>query len=108
MPIVVNMRWPGATVAQYEVLRPIVKWETDSPAGLVYHVAAFDDDGAYVTDVWDSAEHFDAFVRTRLMPSTKQVGVQGEPMVEIRSVHTVFAPGYSVSMPEHTAGARRG
>ncbi len=94
MPIVMVMKWKGVTPKQYDDARRVVEWETKKPKGGLYHVAAFDKDGLRVTDVWESAEDFDNFVKNRLMPGVKQLGVQGEPQVEIFPTHAIFAPGY--------------
>ena len=55
---------------------------------------AVTENGVRVTDIWESDEAFDAFVRDRLMPGVKQLGIPGEPEVEILPAHAVFAPGY--------------
>ena len=48
-----------------------------------------------MTDIWESAEQFQQFVDQRLMPGVKQVGIQGEPQVEIYPTHRIFAPAYA-------------
>jgi hypothetical protein len=90
--VVMNMRWQGVTRAQYDRTLELVKWETDTPAGAKYHVASFDDDGLRVTDVWESADDFNRFVETRLMPGVQEAGIAGEPHVEITEAHRIFAP----------------
>lgn len=92
MPTVMNMRWAGVTKAQYDEARELVAWETDVPAGAKFHVASIDDNGLYVTDVWDSAEDFNNFVEQRLMPGVQKIGIEGEPEVELRETHAIFAP----------------
>ena len=92
MAIVMNMQWPGVTKAQYDQTLAVVKWETDTPTGAKFHVASFDDKGLRVTDVWESADDFNRFVEQRLMPGVQQVGIVGEPQVEIIEVHRIFAP----------------
>ena len=92
MPIVMNMEWPGVTRAQYDQTLALVRWETETPMGAKFHVASFDDKGLRVTDVWDSAEDFNRFVEPRLMPGVQQVGIVGQPEVEIIEVHRIFAP----------------
>lgn len=92
MAIVMNMRWAGVTKAQYDQARGVVKWETDVPAGAKFHVACFDDKGLRVTDVWESADDFNRFVEERLTPGVEQVGIQGQPEVEIVEAHAIFAP----------------
>jgi hypothetical protein len=95
MAVVMNMVWEGVTKEQYDAARKLVNWENDTPAGAMYHAASFDDKALYVTDVWQSAERFQAFVEQRLMPGVAQVGIQGEPKVEIRPAHAIFTPAYT-------------
>src|SRR4051794_17110210 len=99
MPVVMNLRWLGVTPSQYDAARGAVGWERDLPAGAIYHVASFDDDGIFVTSVWENAEQFDDFVEKRLTPGAQQVGIVGEPEVSIRTVHAIFAPAYNVALP---------
>jgi len=94
MPIVMNMKWAGVTPEQYENVRKASNYEVDVPKGAIYHVAAFDKEGMRVTDVWETADDFNNFVKTRLMPAVQQVGMKGEPKVEILPATAIFAPGY--------------
>jgi hypothetical protein len=95
MAVVVFMEWEGVTVGQYEQARHLVKWDVEPPLGEMYHVAAFDVKGLRVTDVWESAEHCQSFIEDRLLPGMKQIGIGGEPKVEIYPTHIILAPGYS-------------
>ena len=95
MAVVMIMEWEGVTLDQYDQARKVVNWEGDAPFGGMYHVAASDGSKLRVTDVWDSAEQFQQFVEQRLMPGVKQVGIQGEPKVEIYPAHAIFTPGYT-------------
>jgi hypothetical protein len=88
--VVMSMRWTGVTPEQYEQAREVVNWEGGVPDGAVLHVAAFDEDGIRVTDVWESADHFNRFVESRLMPGVQQVGIQGQPDVEFLPVQNIF------------------
>ena len=92
MSIVMMMQWPGVTLEEYDKVRAIVRFDVDAPAGGAFHVAAAGEDGLRRSDVWDSAEQFQAFVETRLMPGVAQVGIHTEPKVEILPVHYAFAP----------------
>ena len=65
MAIVMIMRWENVTPEQYDQLREIVRWEIEAPEGGIYHVAAFDDSGVRITDVWESAEDFQRFTEQR-------------------------------------------
>jgi hypothetical protein len=88
--VVMSMRWTGVTPEQYEQAREVVNWEGDVPDGAVLHVAAHDGDGIRVTDVWESEDHFNRFVESRLMPGVQQIGIQGQPEVEFLPVQNVF------------------
>ncbi len=103
MAVVMNMEWPGVTSAQYEQARKMVNWEGNVPSGAQFHVAAFNDKGLCITDIWDSAEDFQRFVDQRLTPATQKIGIQGQPNVEILPVHAIFAPAYEPAR----AGSRR-
>ena len=94
MPIMMIMEWDGITSAQYDQVRSLVRWEEDKPKGGLFHVAAATPKGIRVTDVWDSAEEFNQFVESRLMPGVQKAGIQSQPRVEIFPAHAVFAPGY--------------
>jgi hypothetical protein len=95
MAIVMMMRWPGATLAEYEDVRRISNFEGDPPVGGLLHVCAADGDGLRITDVWESAEDFQRFVESRLMPAVAQAGIQSEPQIEIYPAHNLFTPGYT-------------
>jgi hypothetical protein len=94
MAVAMMMRWAGVTSEQYDAVRKIVDWEGNPAPGGLFHVAGFDDAGLHVTDIWERSEDFQAFVADRLMPGVKQVGIPGEPMVEIVPVHALFAPAF--------------
>ena len=87
MTIVMQMHWPEVSTEQYHQAREVVGWETDRPAGARLHVAWMADDGFHVWDVWDSAEQFNTFVENRLQPGVAQVGIDGQPKVEIVPCH---------------------
>lgn len=95
MAIVMHMRWPGATVEQYEQVRVETNFEGDAPSGGLYHVAAHDGEGLRVVDTWETAAHFQQFVETRLMPAVVKLGLPGEPQIEIFEAINIFAPGYT-------------
>ena len=83
MAIVMRMRWDGVSEDQYEQVRKVVAWEQDRPTGGILHEAWFEGDQLNVCDVWESAEDFQAFVAQRLMPGAAEVGVSGQPSVQI-------------------------
>jgi hypothetical protein len=94
MAVMMQMLWPGIGAEEYEAARNHVNWEGDVPSGGMFHVVAVTDEGVRVTDVWESAEQFDAFVQNRLMPGVQTLGIPGEPQVEIYPVHALFTPAF--------------
>jgi hypothetical protein len=92
MAIVMQMHWPEVSKDQYEQVRKLVAWETQVPKGAKYHVAWFGKDGFHVIDVWASAQEFNAFLESRLMPGVQKAGIKGQPKVEISDAHATFAP----------------
>ena len=97
MAVMMQMTWEGIGAEEYEAARKHVNWEGDVPPGAMFHVVAVTDNGVRVTDVWESAESFDAFVRDRLMPGVQELGIPGQPRVEILSAHRIFAPAFDRS-----------
>lgn len=51
--------------------------EGDSPEGMILHTAGPSGQGWYVYDVWESKEHFQRFVDSKLMPAMQELGVEG-------------------------------
>jgi len=86
------MRWDGVTPDQYEKVRKQVNWEGNKPEGAVFHVASFGNNALHVTDIWESANDFNSFVETRLMPGVSQAGIKGEPQVETFPIHAIYVP----------------
>ncbi len=95
MSIMVVMSWPGVSLDRYDAVRETVNWEGEQPAGGVLHVCAHDGNGLRITDIWDSAELFKAFVDGRLNPGVAQAGITTPPTVEVFPVHALFTPGFT-------------
>ena len=94
MAVMMQMTWNGIGAEEYEAARKHVNWEGDVPPGAMFHVVAVTEGGVRVTDVWESAEAFNTFVQNRLMSGVKELGIPGEPQVEMLPAHTIFAPGF--------------
>ncbi len=90
------MKWDGITSDQYEKLRKVVNWEGNRPTGGVFHVASFGNNAAHVTDIWESEAELNNFLQNRLMPGVAQVGIQGQPQVEVYPVHAIYVPDVHV------------
>ncbi len=51
--------------------------EDQSPDGLILHTAGQGDQGWYVYDIWESKEHFQRFVESKLGPALQEIGAGG-------------------------------
>lgn len=91
MKVRMEMKWDGVTPEEYEQVRKIVDWEGNKPTGAILHVAGFSNNALRVTDIWESAEDFNNFAQNRLMPGVAQIGMRGQPEVEIFPVHAIYA-----------------
>lgn len=94
MAVMMIMEWDGITAEHYDAARQLINWEGNTPEGALFHVAAFTGNGMRVTDLWESAEAFQTFVANRLTPGVTQLGIPGEPRVEIYPVHRLFTPAF--------------
>lgn len=90
MSTMMIMKWDGVTPDQYEKVRKSVNWEGDKPKGAIFHVASFGNNALHVTDIWESAEDFNSFAQSRLMPGVAEAGMQGQPHVETFPVQAIY------------------
>ena len=92
MATVIAMRWQGVTPEQYEGVLQELDLDDNPADGGIFHVAGFSGDVMYVTDVWDSQEHFGQFQEERLAPAVQKVGIQTEPKLVTYEAHNIYAP----------------
>ena len=92
MSVAVYMRWPNIDVDASERIRDHVRWEENLPEGALFHVASPDGDALRVFDIWESAEQFDTFVQSRILPALQELGIETDPEVYPCEVHRMFAP----------------
>jgi hypothetical protein len=95
MAIGMFMDWSGVGSERYDRIRGAVDWEGNVPDGALFHVATFDEEGSHIFDLWESAEAFQTFVDTRLMPAVQAEGIETEPEVRIFEVHATFTPAFN-------------
>ncbi len=100
MAVVVSTFWEGATPEQYDELKKEVRWDVNPVPGGIHHVAWFTDRGMYAVDVWESAEDYQRWAESELMPGVQRLGLPGQPEIEIHQAHAINAPAY------RTAGSR--
>jgi hypothetical protein len=95
MAVAIFLRWDGFTREQYDAVRAVVAFERETAPGGLFHVAAIDEKGIRVTDVWETAEQFQTYLTERLVPAFAQMGITGQPDVEIIPVHSLITPGFT-------------
>ncbi len=86
MAVAIEMRFSGATLAQYDEVMRLMGLE-GPPPGALFHWVAATDDGIKVVDVWETAEQFEAFAQANIMPNTQKAGVPGPPETTTYAVH---------------------
>jgi hypothetical protein len=95
MAVAVVQEFDGGTLEQYdEIIRllGLTPGGAGVPGGLFHWVTATDG-GIRVTDVWESAEQFQAFAQERIGPLAAQVGVPGQPRITVYEVHNYLTSG---------------
>jgi hypothetical protein len=83
------LRFPGGTLEQYDQVIEKMELGGEPPPGGVFHWVTQTDDGIMVTDVWESAEVFQAFADARIGPLSAEVGLP-EPQIETYEVHNTI------------------
>jgi hypothetical protein len=91
MPVAYEMRFPGATTAQYDqvVQKMGLTPGGPTPPGAMFHWVTKTDDGLLVVDVWESEEVFDKFAQEKIMPYSQEAGL-GQPQVTKHQVYNHF------------------
>lgn len=100
MKIVAFINGEGIRKEQYDKLRSLVQWERNFPKGACFHVAAFDEKGARVVDIWESEAELNEFFEKRLAPNFDKAGISGAQIKkEIFPMHAVFVPDRNLWTP---------
>jgi hypothetical protein len=81
---------PGMTAEKYDATMPAIEASGEfPPPGLEFHVA-FSSGGSFrVSEIWDSAEQFEAFGQ-RLMPILAEGGIELAGAPEIIEIHNII------------------
>lgn len=95
MAVAMFMRWEGITKEQYDTARALAPFVAELAPGGLFHVAAVDETGISVTDVWESAEDWQNYLANQLVPAFAQLGYEGQPDVKIIPIHALITPGYT-------------
>lgn len=85
----VRVEVPGLTAEQYSGMHSVVGPKSLTAHGFISHMAGPTRDGWYMTDVWESKEDHDQFMRDVVIPMMPPGGPQ--PKIEEFEVHTYQA-----------------
>jgi hypothetical protein len=90
MPVAVEMNFSGATTDQYDQIlnRMGLTPGGSTPPGAISHWVAKTEDGLRVVDVWESQEAFDSYAQEKIMPYSRDAGIEGMPETTFYEVHS--------------------
>jgi|ERR671924_1383693 hypothetical protein len=91
MAVAMFMRWPGLTGDQYDTVMGRLELDANPPVGGVLHLATVNENGLRVTEVWQTEQAFHSFLEHRFMPVVAELGLTGQPEVEIFPLHNLYA-----------------
>jgi hypothetical protein len=93
---------PGVTEESYKQLTEKMfgsyPMTTDkAPDGLIIHSAGNSEQGFYVYDIWESKEHFERFLESKLGPAVQELGAgaDGSPTPQFFGIDTLVRGGSS-------------
>jgi hypothetical protein len=90
MAVVLTLKWPGYTKAQYDQLLELSDWENEPARNGIFHIVWWEGDTMGIVDVWESQQDWQTFFDERLSPHFEAVGVTGEPDAQFHEVHRYF------------------
>jgi hypothetical protein len=91
MAVAMFMHWPGMTSDQYDAVMTRLGLDANPAAGGVLHVAAVTGDGVEVCEVWQTEQAFNGFLEQRMLPVVGELGIRGEPEIEVVPLHNLYA-----------------
>ncbi len=88
MAVLITAEVPGMTVEQYDKVNELMGVSSASDVdGLICHTAAVTGGGMLISDVWESEQAFERFIKERLVGAFEQAGVAGGPEPTVAQVH---------------------
>ena len=79
MAIVVTIEVPGMTQAQYEQSRAKLGDAVKHAPGFIAHASGAMDGGYFVTEIWQTQEDWERWVRDAMMPAAEGFDFQPSP-----------------------------
>jgi hypothetical protein len=95
MAVAVVQEFDGGTLEQYDQIVAGLGLTPGGPgaAGGMFHWVTAVDGGIRVTDVWESAEQFQAFAQEKIGPLAAQAGITSPPRITMYEVHNYLTAG---------------
>jgi hypothetical protein len=92
--VAVVMDFVGATLPQFDQLLESMHLSPDGPGltGSLFQWSRHTPDGVRITGVWQSHNHFEAFLRQEIEPRLSEVGLR-EPEITTYEVHSYLTQG---------------
>ncbi len=91
MAIAVLMEFSEITEAQYDAVVADMNLNGKPAPHGIFHVAGRTSAGSWrIVDVWDSAEAFDEFSKSKIRPLTQKHGLTKPPTVDIWPVYNML------------------
>jgi hypothetical protein len=95
MAILSVMEWVGNSPSFYGAIIGRMGVQDTPAEGILLHVAAQTPTGMQIVEVWSDQDAFETFIRERLLPAAKDVGLTTEPEYTITEVANLFAPTFN-------------
>ena len=77
MAVAIEMRFSGATLAQYDEVMRLMDLGDSAPDGALFHWVAATEDGIKVVDVWETMDQFNTFA-SDTGRSSRRIGFNAE------------------------------
>jgi hypothetical protein len=100
--VAVVLDFVGATLPQLDQLLEKLRLSPEGPAraGSLFQWSRATPDGVRVTEVWQSADHFEFFLSEELRPRLAEAGLR-EPEITTYEVHSYLTEGPAVVQAEN-------
>jgi len=92
MAVITTIDVAGLTPTEYRAILDQMGVEHNPEPGLYLHLTARVEGGYRITEVWDTSENFDAFMKARLAPGAEAIGLDRQMTITIEPLYNIFAP----------------
>jgi hypothetical protein len=92
MTVVTTIDIYGMSPEEYRAVMDKLYVERRPEPGIYLHATIATDFGYRVVEIWDRREGFEDFLKNRLAPTTKALGIDKKIEITITPLHNFFAP----------------